>query len=226
MNKTADGRCRTPAQKAKTATARNARADTHRRQRRWAEAALAASAAGYPLNFMLTVTWPKIDDGDRRPGHILEKPTVDRENHLWSELREVAARARVDWIAARAPEYDKTRGQHLHIAGHLPNDDALKDALNVVEHLTGAPAMWSDMRGRTLRGGGRMSQGCVAMSANGGWLLQRHMATAGGDGFTLAAYAAKGAGKAKVAGQHRLSNALLALLRKPTAESTATARAA
>jgi hypothetical protein len=226
MNTEKDRRRKTPAQKAKTQAARLARADTHRRQQRWTAAALAASAAGYPLNFMLTVTWPKIEDGDRRRGHILAKKIVEREAHLWSELRQVAVRARVEWVAARAPEFDKTHGQHLHIAGHLPNDAALKDAMNVVEHLTGAPAMWCDMRGRTLRGGGRISQGCVAMSANGGWLLQRHMATAGGSGFTLATYAAKGTGKAKVEGQHRLSNALLALLRESAAEGTATARAA
>jgi hypothetical protein len=226
MNKTNDGRRKTPAQKAKTQAARLVRADTHRRQQRWTAAALAASEAGYPLNFLLTVTWSKIEDGDKRPGHILDRLTIERETYLWAELRQVAVRAGVEWVAARAPEYDSTHGSHLHIAGHLPDDGALKDALNVVEQLTGAPAMWRDMRGRTLRGGGRTSQGCVAMSANGGWLLQRHVATAGGDGFTLAAYAAKGTGKAKVEGQHRLSNSLLALLRKSTAEGTATARAA
>jgi hypothetical protein len=221
MNKARDGRRKTAAQKAKTATARLARADTHRRQQRWTAAAIAASAAGFQLNFLLTVSWPKIEDGDRRSGHILAKKIVDRETHLWSELRQVAARAGVEWIAARAPEYDNKHGQHIHIPGHLPDDRALRDALDVVETLTGAPAMWCDMRGRTLRGNGRISHGCVAMSENGGWLLQRHVATAGGSGFALAAYAAKGTGKAKVEGQHRLSNALLTLLRKSTAGSGA-----
>jgi len=219
MNKKDDRRQRTAAQKAQTKAARLARADTWRRKQRWTAAALAASEAGYPLNFMVTLSWPKIEDGDRRSGHILTKKIVDRETHLWTELRQVAERAGVEWIAARAPEYDKTRGQHLHIAGHLPNDRALRDAINIVENLTGAPAKWRDMRGRTLPGDGRTSQGCVATSANGGWLLQRHMATAGGSGFALAAYAAKGTGKAKVEGQHRLSNALLTLLRKSTAGS-------
>jgi hypothetical protein len=219
MNKPRDGRRKTPAQKAKTATARLARADTHRRQQRWTAAAIAASEAGFQLNFLLTVSWPKIEDGDRRSGHILAKKIIDRETHLWSELREVAARAGVEWIAARAPEYDNKRGHHIHIPGHLPDDRALRDALDVVETLTGAPAMWYDMQGRTIRGNGRISHGCVAMSENGGWLLQRHVATAGGSGFALAAYAAKGTGKAKVEGQHRLSNALLTLLRKSTAGS-------
>ena len=219
VNKVQDGRRKTAAQKAKTATARLARADTHRRQQRWTAAAIAASAAGFQLNFLLTVSWPKIEDGDRRSGHILAKKIVERETHLWSELRQVAARADVEWIAARAPEYDKTRGQHIHIPGHLPHDGALRDAINVVETLTGAPAIWTEMRGRTLRGNGRISHGCVAMSENGCWLLQRHVATAGGSGFALAAYAAKGTGKAKVEGQHRLSNALLTLLRESTAGS-------
>jgi hypothetical protein len=219
VNKAQDGRQKTAAQKAQTKAARLARADTHRRQQRWTAAALAASAAGYPLNFLLTVSWPKIEDGDRRAGHILAKKIVDRETHLWSELRQVAARAGVEWIAARAPEYDKTRGHHIHIPGHLPDDRALRDAINIIENITGAPAEWCDMRGRTLRGNGRISHGCVAMSENGGWLLQRHVATAGGSGFALAAYAAKGTGKAKVESQHRLSNALLTLLRKSTAGS-------
>jgi hypothetical protein len=110
MNKTDDRRQRTAAQKAQTKAARLARADTYRRKQRWTAAALAASEAGYPLNFMITLSWPKIEDGDRRRGHILAKSIVERETHLWSELRQVAARAGVAWIAARAPEYDKTRG--------------------------------------------------------------------------------------------------------------------
>jgi hypothetical protein len=174
----------------------------------------AASSAGYPLNIALTVTWAALQDGDRRLGHILDMAAVEREKRLWSELRMVAARAHVEWIAARAPEHDRKRGLHLHLAMHLPADSrAIRDALEVVEGLTGAPAVWCYMRGRTLRGGGRVTQGVVAKSACGGWLLQRHVPTGNGSGEHLAKYAAKGTGKAKVEGQHRLSNDLKALTR-------------
>jgi hypothetical protein len=38
---------------------------------------------------------------------------------------------------------------------------------------TASQANGRDMRGRMLRAPGRISHGCVAMSENGGWLLQR-----------------------------------------------------
>lgn len=221
-----DRRRKTPAQKAKTVAARLARAATRRRVQLWTAAAPAASAAGFPLNTALTVTWTALQDGDRRPGHILDVDAVKREKRLWSELRLVAARAGVEWIAARAPEHDRTRLLHMHITLHLPDTRALRDALDVVERLTGAPASWCDMRGRTLRGGGRATRGVVAISACGGWLLQRHVEAAGGSGVALATYAAKGTGKTKVEGQHRLSNSLSALSRQWQAKDTTTARAA
>lgn len=221
-----DRRRKTPAQKAKTAKARQTRAATQRRRQLWTAAAPAASSAGYPLNTALTVTWAALQDGDRRPGHILDVDAVEREKRLWSELRLVAARAGVEWIAARAPERDRTRGLHVHVALHLPDTRALRDALDVVERLTGAPAVWCDMRGRSLRGGGRNTHGVVAKSACGGWLLQRHVEAAGGSGVALATYTAKGTGKTKVEGQHRLSNSLSALSRQQAAEDTTTAPAA
>jgi hypothetical protein len=208
-----DKRRKTPAQKAKTAAARIARAAGRRRLQLWAAAATAASSAGYPLNVALTITWTTLQTGDKRLGHILDIGTVERERRLWSELRMVAARAGVEWIATRAPEHDRTRGLHLHLAMHLPDSRAMRDALAVVEGLTGAPAVWCDLRGRTLRGGGRVTQGIVAMSACGGWLLQRHVPAGNGSGEHLAKYAAKGTGKAKVEGQHRLSNKLAARAR-------------
>ena len=223
-----DRRKKTPAQKAKTRAARLVRAATQRRRQLWTAAAPAAEAAGYPLTTALTVTWAALMDGDRRRGHILDMDVVEREKRLWTELRLVSARSGVDWIAARAPEHDRTRGLHLHMALHLPDNRAIRDAIEVVERLTGAPAARPpDMRGRSLRGGGRRpTHGVVAMSACGGWLLQRHVEAAGGSGIALASYAAKGSGKAKVEGQHRLSNGLSALARQWAAEGTATARAA
>ena len=101
-----DRRKKTPAQKAKTAAARIARASGRRRVQLWSAAAPAASSAGYPLNTALTITWAALQDGDRRLGHILDMAAVEREKRLWSELRMVAERAGVEWIAARAPEHD------------------------------------------------------------------------------------------------------------------------
>ena len=133
-----DKRRKTPAQKAKTAAARLARAATRRRVQLWTAAAPAASAAGYPLNTALTITWAALQDGDRRRGHILDMDMVEREKRLWSELRLVAARADVEWIAARAPEHDRTRGLHLHMVLHLPDTRALRDAIG---RSSGSPAL-------------------------------------------------------------------------------------
>lgn len=208
MAKSLDKRRKTPAQKARTAAARLARSQARRRVLHWEAAARAAEAAGYPLNATLTVAWSPL-----RGGPIVGLPAVAREKRLWADLQQVAARAGVPWLAARGPEYDRTRGLHLHIVLHLPDARALRDAIASVERRTGAPAAWCDMRGRTLRGGGRVTHGIVAKAAHGGWLLQRHVDAAGGTGVDLARYAAKGDGKATVEGQHRLSNALSALVR-------------
>ncbi len=209
-----DRRLRTPAQKAASAAARLARAATRRRRQLWTAAAPASEAAGYPLNTAITITWAALEGGDKRRGHILAMGEIEREKRLWSELRFVAARAGVEWIASRAPEHDRKHGLHIHLPMHLPDTGALSDALDVVERLTGAPAAWRDMRGRTLRGGGRTTHGVVAMSACGGWLFQKHVAAMGGSSIALASYAAKGSGKSKVEGQHRLSNGLSALARQ------------
>jgi|GEM_PF-2679190 len=214
-----DARRKTPAQKAKTAAARIARAAARRRVQLWSAAAPAASSVGCPLNIALTITWARLQDSHPRQGHILDVAAVQREKRLWSELRMVTARAGVEWIAARAPEYDRTRGLHLHLAMHLPDSRAMRDALEVVEGLTGAPASWCDMRGRSLRSGGRVTRGVVAMSACGGWLLQRHDPAGNGSGVHLATYAAKGTGKARVEGQHRLSNDLAALAKLAMTQS-------
>ena len=212
-----DKRRRTEEQKAKTRAARITRASKRRRVSTWSDAASAAAAVGNPLNVALHVTWSALEHGDRRDGHILGLGAVERERRLWAELRLVAARAGVPWLAVRGPEYDRQRGLHLHVALHLPTVAAMRDALGVVERLTGAPAEWIDTGGRAVRGLGRRHHGVVARSACGGWFLQRHLESKGGDGLAIAAYAAKGDGKAAVAGQHRLSNALAALAKQAAA---------
>jgi hypothetical protein len=209
-----DGRRKSEAAKAATKKARIARASARRRVINWSGAASAAEAAGYPLNVALHITWSTLIKRERRDDHFLSLPAVERERRIWSALRLVAARAGVPWLAARAPEHDRRgRGLHLHLVLHLPNVAAIRDALGVVERLTGATAAWIIPSGRTLRGNGRHHHGVVAMSACGGWFMQRRVETLGGSGAALAAYAAKGDGKALVEGQHRLSNDLTALAR-------------
>lgn len=211
-----DRRRRSEASKAKTKAARIARASARRRVKKWTAAASAAEVSGHPLNIALHVTWSALKDGDRRSGHILDRPAAECERHLWSGLRMVSARAGVPWLAARGPEHDRRRRLHLHAVVHLPDVAAVRDAIDEVERLTGAPAAWIIPAGRTLRGNGRTHHGVVAMSACGGWMLQRRI-EGKGSGLGIAAYAAKGNGKARVEGQHRLSNELAALVREAQA---------
>ena len=208
-----DRRRKSEAAKARTAAAQIARAMARRRVTDWTAAASAAEAAGHPLNVALHITWSALAGGDRREGHCLGVPAVERERRLWRVLRLVAVRARVPWLAARAPEHDKARGLHLHMVLHLPDAAAIRDAIGQVERLTGAPAEFVDTSGRKVRGLGRRHHGVVARSACGGWLWQRNIEALGGGGIGIAQYAAKGTGKAAVEGQHRLSNELSALAR-------------
>lgn len=209
-----DGRRRSEAEKARSAAARMARASTRRRVTGWIAAASAAEAAGHPLNVALHVTWSALIEGERRAGHCLGLSEVERERRLWRGLRQIAQRARVPWLAARAPEHDRRRGLHLHLVLHLPDASALRHAVEQIERLTGAPAEWIDTGGRAVRGLGRRHHGAVARSACGGWLLQRGIEGLGGGGRGIAAYAAKGDGQAVVEGQHRLSHGLAALARE------------
>jgi hypothetical protein len=205
-----DKRRKTQAQKARTKARRIAKATAKRRLLTWTEAAKAAERAGHPINVALHITWSALMGGDRREGHILGRPAVTRERRVWSALRLVAARARVPWLAGRGPEHDQTRGLHLHLVLHLPDTAALRDAIAVVERLSGAPAEWTDMRGRTVHGLGRGHRGVVACSACRGWFMQRNDPEWGGTAALLA-YVAKGTGSDRVEGQHRLSNELVAL---------------
>lgn len=207
-----DKRRRTTTQKARTKAQRIAKASAKRRRDDWAAADAAATAAGHPLNVALHVTWSGLMAGDRRHGHVLGLSETLREKRFWSGLRLVAARAGVPWLAARGPEFDRTRGLHLHLVLHLPDVAALRHAVQVIERLSGAPAEWFDAKGRTVQGLGRRHYGVVGRSACGGWLLQRNDPERGGTG-ALVAYAGKATCADQVEGQHRLSHELAALIR-------------
>lgn len=210
-----DRRRRTDAEKARTRAKRQAKASERRRQAQWIAAAIAAADAGTPFNVAVHLTWFNLANGDRRGGRsdILGLDLAEREKRVWAALRQIAVRHGVDWIAARAPEYIGHRGQHLHLAVHLP-DMALADVIEAVQRLTGVPAEWVDFRGRSSRSAGRNSRGVIGRSACGGWLIQRNTRKGADGGSGIMAYAAKGDGKAQVEGQHRLSNAAAALARE------------
>jgi hypothetical protein len=92
---------------------------------------------------------------------------------------------------------------------HLPAP-ALRDAVGVIEKLTGTSSAWFDLNGKTIRGGGRRHHGVIAQSSCGGWMIQRRMENLG-NAAGLIRYIAKEAGIERVKGQHRLSHALASL---------------
>jgi hypothetical protein len=203
-----DGRRKTEAAKLATKRARISRATIERRRRKWKSAAIAAECLGYPPNTFLTVSWKVLFQN--RPDVL----AIDQlEARLWAGLRLVAVRAGVPWVAARGPEYSSGRGRHIHITMHLPDAAAMRDAVGVIEGITGAPAAYVHVDGRTLRGGPRPVRGVVAKSVCGGWMLQRNVPGGGGGSVALARYTSKGQGARRVEAQHRLSNAFSAMAR-------------
>lgn len=202
-----DRRRRTPAQKERTRRERLASRDKRHRQRRWIAAGQAAHLAGAPLNVALCLSLRHLADEYGAHPDFLGLSPEQQERRIWIALRRVAHRHGVAWIAARAPEHDRTKGRHVHLAAHLPTDAALRDAIATVERITGVSAAWIDGRGRSL---GRHHHGIVAKSPRGAWLIQRDVAGEPGNPHLLA-YISKGSGKHHVAGQHRLSAELLSL---------------
>lgn len=213
----ADKRRRSPAQKAATAQARNARASARRRRDEWRESALAADKAGLPITAVLHVTWGALFANDGGP--VLRHSEVGRERALWRCLRRAVTRHGVPWVAVRAPEHDAAKGIHLHSAAHVP-EPAFGDVIAALERITGAPAAWVDLNGRRMRRGGRMLRGVVAISACGGWLLARNVRPESGGAVGALAYLTKAAEKGLAAGQYRRSNALAALTGKTAQEAS------
>jgi hypothetical protein len=209
-----DRRTRTADEKRQTRALRLQRADRRRREKTWPRAAIAAERAGLALNCFATIAWhPLATAGERRDGHCLGLPPAERDLRIWAALRRVASRHGVAFVAMRAPEFDRQRGQHLHVAIHLPTDGAIRDALAAIERLTGAPADDVTITGRPMAGLGRQRQGVVAVSGCRGWMMQRAVPGAGGSAKAIAVYLAKATGRDVALGQHRLSNALSALAR-------------
>lgn len=180
-----------------------------RRAERWTAAALAAHSAGYPINTFVTVTLHRFDERERGARALfIAADFKTQESRLWAALRRVAQAHCGVWIAMRAPEHDRGKGRHVHIACHLPDDASRMDAIVAMERVTGAATAWFKPRGARL---GRL-HGVVAKSAGGAWMIQRDMGSDPGNP-NLIDYIAKASGKAKVEAQHRLSDDLSALVK-------------
>jgi len=189
-----DKRTRSEAQRSRTKADRLARADKARRKREWLVSADAASRAGYPVNALITI--------------MAGKDIATITDTAWRRLRQMLRKNGSPFVAARGPEYTPKKGHHLHIALHLPTASYADTVAVLTETLSEEVGSWGiDPTGRTV--GDRF--GVVALSKNGGWMLQRHLESLSGSPETLVGYAGKGSGKGKAIGRHQRSADLLAL---------------
>lgn len=191
---------------------------TERRSRQWSEAADAAVAAGVPLSVVVHITWSACLAAERRSGHWLGLSEPERVSRLWDRLRRLARRHGVVlFLAARAPEYDATKGTHLHLALHLP-DTALRGLIELVERVTGAPSEQLPLPdGAAIRRNGRRLHGVVAIGDAGAWLVQKNTRPLSGGERGFLGYASKAPRSERVQSQFRLSNDLVALTRQAAA---------
>lgn len=189
-----DRRTRSAAQRSRTKADRLARADKARRKREWLASADAASRAGYPINALITI--------------MAGKDIATITDTAWRRLRQMLRKNGFPFVAARGPEYTPKKGHHLHIALHLPMANYADTVAVLTETLSEEIGSWGiDPTGRTV--GDR--SGIVALSKNGGWMLQRHLEFLNGSPETIVGYAGKGSGKGKAIGRHQRSADLLAL---------------
>lgn len=193
--------------------------EQQRRQRQWMAAASAAVDAGLPLTVTLHITWHRLmQNGERRAGNCLAMAEKQRVDAVWKGVRRVLRQNKVMFVAARAPEYDATKGPHLHLPAHIP-DDLLRKVVAVIERLTGAPAEIyrapdSAEFKRPYRTQGRTCHGVIAVSACGGWMLQKNLRPMTGGTTGIIEYTAKSSRRPDTGAQYRLSHELAALARQ------------
>jgi hypothetical protein len=185
-----------------------------RRRVQWSAAGSAAVAAGVPLSVVVHITWSACIASEQRHGHWLGLPEAERVNRLWDRLRRLVKRHGIEqFLAARAPEYDTTKGTHLHLALHLP-DAALREVIELIERVTGAPTNQLHLPdGATIRRAGRRLQGVLALGDAGAWLIQKNTRPLIGGEQGFLGYASKAPRSEMVQSQFRLSNDLVALTR-------------
>lgn len=184
-----------------------------RREAEWRHAGSAVEAAGLPMTTAIHVTWSACHAADMRAGHILGKSEQERVNTLWDRLRRLAAEYGAEaWIAARAPEYDRQKGLHLHMGLRLP-EAAYRRAIGILEKLTGAPAEAIFTRDKTITHHGRKVHGVIARGQCGAWLLQRNTRAGIGGTEGLMRYIRKAPKAAETSAQFRLSGDMLRIAR-------------
>lgn len=193
-------------------------------EREWLNSAEALLANGKPINVFATFTWSALLLDDRRDGHYLGLPEAERSNDISREFRRILRKHGQPFYALRAPEYDATRGSHLHLALHVPHDLG-EEMIALIERVTGAPrdpAIGYRHRhhpdiAKPLPTAGRNVQG-VAASARPehgrGWMVQWNLREEDGGRDTLIGYMRKHKPTGKVDGQYRRSNALTSLTRQ------------
>ena len=129
--------------------------------------AIAAWQAGYPLSFMVTITWHNLRHlGKGRPGNVLGLPEPTRRDTLLQRLRRVLREVLgypAYWVWAKAE--GSQVGLHLHIYLFWPEDHT-DHLIRVLEQVTGDPAhpQWADD-----------AEDVVAEAHSHGWQVKRNL---------------------------------------------------
>ena len=165
------------------------------------------------MTVAVCITWAACEAADREHGHILGLPENERVNIVWDRLRRLAAEFGEDvWIAARAPEYDREKGLHIHIGARIPAAAHLR-LIRLIERLTGAPAEKVYTTPATVTHRGRKCHGVMARGQLGAWLIQRNTRAGTGGTEGLMRYLRKAPKAAETSAQFRLSNDMLRIAR-------------
>ena len=186
-----------------------------RRETAWQRAGEAVEAAGSPMTTAVTITWSTCLAADRTPGNILGLPENERVNRVWDRMRRLAREFGEDqWIAARAPEYDRQKAHHVHIGARIPAAADFR-LIKTIERLTGAPAERIYSSPTTVRlPGGRVCHGVIAIGQLGAWLIQKNTRIRDGGTAGLMKYVSKAPRTRQTSAQYRLSCDMLRISRE------------
>ena len=185
-----------------------------RRADLWMRSAKAIEAAGLPTPTVIGINWAACLSADRTDGHVLGLPETERISVIWDRLWRLAREfGEQEWIAFRAPEYDRTKGLHIHMAARMPNVPN-KRVIDTIERLTGAPAAERYNQPRTVTFRGRKCRGVIATGQNGAWMIQRNLqAETGGGVAPLMVYVNKAPRSSQTSARFWLSQDVKRILR-------------
>ncbi|WP_407493988.1 hypothetical protein [Pseudooceanicola sp. MF1-13] len=129
--------------------------------------AIAAWQAGYPLSFMVTVTWHNLRHlGKGHKHNVLGLPEPKRRDTLFQRLRRVLREVLgfpAYWVWAKAE--GSQVGVHLHVYLFWPEDHT-HHLIRVLEKVTGDPAhpQWADD-----------AEDVVSEAHSHGWQVKRNL---------------------------------------------------